>query len=92
MTVSKASTSKIQYTTPIDDLPDAPTLSASNVGTSRAFNNGSATITATNAATGGGNVTSYTVTPNTATTPSTFSGTSPITSTNLVSNTSYTFT
>ena len=92
MTVSKASLSKIQYTTPIDDIPDAPTLSASNVGTSRAFNNGSATITATNVDTGGGNVTSYTVTPNPATTPSTFSGTSPITATNLVSNTSYTFT
>ena len=90
MTVSKASLSKIQYTTPIDDLPDGPTLSASDVGTSRAFNNGSATITATNALTGGGNITSY----NVVSSPGSFtaSGASPLTVTGLQSNTSYTFT
>ena len=49
--------------TSISDVPDGPTItSASNVGTSRAFNNGSATINFTAAATGGGTVTGYTIT------------------------------
>jgi hypothetical protein len=40
--------------TPIDDVPDAPTIgAATNVGTSRAYNNGSATVAYTAAPTGG---------------------------------------
>ena len=40
--------------TPIDDVPDAPTIgAATNVGTSRAYNSGSATVAYTAAATGG---------------------------------------
>ena len=76
--------------TPIDDVPDAPTIgAATNVGTSRAFNNGSATVAYTAAATGGP-VTTFTATS----TPGSFTGTgtSPITVTGLQSATSYTFT
>jgi hypothetical protein len=89
MTVSKASLSKVQYTTPISDIPDAPTIvSATNVGTSRAFNNGAVTVTLSDAVTGGV-TTSYTVTSD----PSSYSATStsPVTVTGLASNTSYTF-
>ena len=40
--------------TPIDDVPDSPTIgSATDVGTSRAFNNGAATVAFTAKATGG---------------------------------------
>ena len=89
MTVSKASLSKLQYTTPIDDLPDAAVPTATNVGTSRAFNNGSATITLV-APTTGGPATSYTVTSS----PGSFTatGSSPLTVTGLQSGTAYTFT
>ena len=76
--------------TPIDDVPDAPTIgAATNVGTSRAYNNGSATVAYTAAATGGP-VTTFTATS----TPGSFTGTgtSPITVTGLQSATSYTFT
>ena len=45
MTVSKASLSKVQYTTPIPDVPDAPTInSATNVATARGFNNAAANV------------------------------------------------
>ncbi len=89
MTVSKASLSKLQYTTPINDLPDSAVPTATDVGTSRPFNNGSATITLV-AATTGGPVTDYTVTS----TPGSFTatGSSPLTVTGLQSGTAYTFT
>ena len=89
MTISKASLSKLQYTTTINDLPDGATPTATDVGTSRAFNNGSATITLVAAQTGGP-VTDYTVTS----TPGSFTatGTSPLTITGLQSGVSYTFT
>jgi len=76
--------------TEISDVPDAPTIgAATNVGTSRAYNNGSATVAYTSATTGG--------TPTTLTatsTPGSFTGTgsSPITVTGLQSATAYTFT
>jgi hypothetical protein len=75
--------------TPIADVPDAPTIgAATNVGTSRAYNNGSATVAYTAAATGG-TPTTFTATS----TPGSFTGTgaSPITVTGLQSATSYTF-
>jgi hypothetical protein len=75
--------------TPIDDVPDAPTIgAATNVGTSRAYNNGSATVAYTAAATGG-TATTFTATS----TPGSFTatGASPITVTGLQSATSYTF-
>ena len=43
-------------------VPEAPTVSAANVGTGRAYNNGAATITASGGATGGSAITSYTAT------------------------------
>ena len=73
----------------IADVPDAPTIgSATDVGTSRAFNNGAATVTYT-AATTGGAVTTFTATS----TPGslTATGASPLTVTGLQSATSYTF-
>lgn len=76
--------------TPIADVPDAPTIgAATNVGTSRAYNNGSATVAYTAAPTGG-TATTFTATS----TPGSFTGTgtSPITVTGLQSATSYTFT
>jgi hypothetical protein len=76
--------------TPIADVPDAPTIgAATNVGTSRAYNNGSATVAYTAAATGGA-VTTFTATS----TPGSYTatGSSPITVTGLQSATSYTFT
>jgi trimeric autotransporter adhesin len=76
--------------TPIADVPDAPTIgAATDVGTSRAYNNGSATVAYTAAPTGGA-VTTFTATS----TPGSFTGTgtSPITVTGLQSATSYTFT
>jgi trimeric autotransporter adhesin len=75
--------------TPIADVPDAPTIgTATDVGTSRAYNNGSATVTYTAAATGGA-VTTFTATS----TPGSFTatGASPLTVTGLQSATSYTF-
>jgi hypothetical protein len=75
----------------IFDIPDAPTIgTATDVGTSRAYNNGAATVAITSQAVTGGPTTGYTVTS----TPDSFtgSGTSPITVTGLSSGTSYTFT
>jgi len=73
----------------IPDVPDAPTVSASNVGTSRAFNNGAATVTI--ASPTGGLPASYSITTTPATTTTTTS-TSPVTLTGLASATSYTVT
>jgi hypothetical protein len=90
MTVSKASLSKVQYTTPIPDVPDPATIdSVANVGTSRGYNDGAATVSYTAVATGGTPVT-FTATSN----PGSYSasGSSPITVTGLQSDTSYTFT
>ncbi len=74
----------------IMDVPDAPTIgAATNVGTSRAYNNGAATVAFT-ANTTGGTVTTYTATS----TPGSFTGTaasSPVTVAGLQSQTSYTF-
>ena len=73
----------------VSDVPNAPTASATDVGTSRAFNNGAATVSFT-AATVGGVATSYTATS----TPGSFTSTgttSPFTITGLQSNTAYTF-
>jgi hypothetical protein len=75
--------------TPIADVPDAPTIgAATNVGTSQAYNNGSATVAYTAKATGG-TATTFTATS----TPGSFTatGASPITVTGLQSATSYTF-
>lgn len=74
--------------TPIKDVPDAPVIvSALDVGTGRAYNNGAVTITATNPT--GGPVDYYTATS----TPGSFTSStaSPVTVTGLASNTSYTF-
>ena len=75
--------------TPTRDIPDSPAGSAANVGTSRAFNNGAATVTLTPASTGGGMVTAY----NAISSPGSFTatGASPLTVTGLQSATSYTF-
>ena len=73
--------------------PDAPTgVSATDVGTSRAFNNGAATVTFTAPTTGNTvGITSYTATSSPG--GYTASGaSSPLTVTGLQSNTSYTFT
>lgn len=76
--------------TPSADVPDAPTsVSAADVGTGRAFNNGAATVSFTPAATGG-SAASFTATS----TPGGFYATgasSPITVTGLQSGISYTF-
>ena len=71
----------------IPDVPDAPTVSAADVGTSRAYNNGAGTVTFSSPT--GGLPTSYsiTTTPTTTTTPAT---SSPVTLTGLTSATSYT--
>ena len=97
MSVRRAQDERIEGTpdgnsaiTEISDVPDTPAIgTATNVGTSRAYNNGAATVTITANATGG-EPTSYTVTS----TPGSFtgSGTSPVTVTGLASQTSYTFT
>ena len=75
----------------IFDIPDTPTIgTATDVGTSRAYNNGAATVTISAPAVTGGPTTGYTVTSS----PGSFtaSGTSPVTVTGLQSATSYTFT
>lgn len=71
----------------IPDVPDAPTVSATNVGTSRAYNNGAATVSISSPT--GGLPTSYsiTTTPSTTTTAG-VSGANTITG--LASATSYT--
>jgi len=75
--------------TEIMDFPDAPTaITATNVGTSRAYNNGAATVAITPAVTGG-----TPATYNVISTPGSFTanGASPVTVTGLQSQTSYTF-
>ena len=75
----------------IFDIPDTPTIgTATDVGTSRAYNNGAATVSITGNAVTGGPTTGYTVTSS----PGSFTGTgtSPVTVTGLQSATSYTFT
>ena len=73
--------------------PSAPTsVVATNSGSGRAFNNGSASV-AFSAGTSGGITSSFVVTPTPSTSPATFSGSSsPITVTNLASSTQYTYT
>ena len=98
MSIRRAQDERIEGTpdgfnaiTEISDVPDTPTIgAATNVGTSRAYNNGSATVAFTANARGGA-VTTYTATS----TPGSFTGTgasSPVTVTGLQSATSYTFT
>lgn len=72
----------------IPDVPDAPTVSANNVGTSRAYNNGSATVTIT--PTTGGLPSSYSIATTPITTTTTATGSTAITG--LSSATSYTAT
>jgi hypothetical protein len=89
--IKRANTSGITKSgVAIPDVPDAPTIgAATDVGTSRAFNNGSATVAFTAAATGGTSAT-FTATS----TPGGFTATgagSPLTVTGLQSATSYTF-
>jgi trimeric autotransporter adhesin len=70
-------------------VPQAPTVTAVNIGTGRAYNNGAATITATGGATGGKTISSYTATSS----PGSFTASSgsPVTVTGLQSATAYTF-
>jgi hypothetical protein len=72
--------------TPIADVPDGATVST----VTDAFD-GTATVAATAAATGG-TPTTYTITPTPTTSPATFTGTSPVTVSGLSDGTSYTFT
>ena len=59
----------------IFDIPDAPTIgTATDVGTSRAYNNGAATVTISSQAATGGPTTGYTVTS----TPDSFTGSPPL--------------
>ena len=73
----------------IPDVPDAPIVSATDVGTARAFNNGAATVTFSSPTGGRPSSYSITTTPTTVTTPAT---SSPVTLTGLTSATSYTVT
>ena len=73
----------------ISDVPDSPTIgTATDVGTAKTYNNASATVVYTSAATGGA-ATTFTATS----TPGSFTGTgaSPITVNGLQSATAYTF-
>jgi hypothetical protein len=73
-------------------VPQAPLMgTATDVGTSRAYNNGAATVEFTPQATGGSPITSYTVSSNIGGYTGTGSS-SPITTTGLQSTSSYTFT
>jgi hypothetical protein len=75
--------------TAIPDVPDVPTISSvSNVGTSRPYNNGSATLSISQNTTGG-TPSSFTVLSNPGSIS--VSGSSPITVTGLQSGTSYSF-
>ena len=73
----------------VTTVPQAPTVSAANVGTGRPYNNGAATVTVTGGATGGSGITSYTATSS----PGSFTAASgsPLTITGLASATAYTF-
>lgn len=72
--------------TPIADVPDAPAVS-----TVTDVFDGTATVAATAAVTGG-TPTTFIITPTPTTSPSTFTGTSPVTVSGLSDGTSYTFT
>jgi hypothetical protein len=89
--IKRANTSGITKSgVAIPDVPDAPTIgAATNVGTSRAYNNGSATVAFTAAATGG-TATSFTATSTPGSLTATGAG-SPLTVTGLQAGTSYTF-
>ena len=78
---------------PIAVSPTTPTaIVATNQGSGRAYNNGRAFVSFT-AATTGGDPTSFIVRPSPSTSPATFTGSSsPVTATNLLSNTEYTYT
>jgi hypothetical protein len=71
-------------------VPQAPTVSAVDVGTGRAFNNGAATVTITAGATGGKAISNYGTTPSGLS--ETQNASSPITPTGMTSATAYTFT
>lgn len=71
----------------IGDVLDAPTVTATNVGTARAYNNGAATVTLSQVTGGPATSWSITTTPTTTTTTAT---SSPATITGLSSATSYT--
>jgi hypothetical protein len=71
-------------------VPQAPTVSVTDVGTGRAYNNGAATVTVTPGATGGKAITSYSATSSGAQTASSSSTT--LTITGLASGTGYTYT
>ena len=72
--------------TPIADVPDGAVVGS----VTDAFD-GTATVAATAAATGG-TPTTFTITPTPTTSPATFTGTSPVTVSGLSDGTSYTFT
>jgi hypothetical protein len=78
---------------PIAAPPTPPTsIVATNNGSGRAYDNGSASVAFT-ASTTGGSPTSFIVRPSPTTSPATFTGaTSPVTVTNLASSTQYTYT
>jgi hypothetical protein len=71
-------------------VPQAPSVSAVDVGTNRAFNNGAATVTVTANATGGKAISNYGATPSGLS--ETTNGSSPVTPTGMASATGYTFT
>ena len=73
--------------------PTTPTsVVATNVGTSRAYNNGSASVAFTPNTTGGP-ASSFIIRPSPTTSPATFTGSaSPVIATNLASSTQYTYT
>ena len=71
-------------------VPQAPTISVSDVGIGRAYNNGATTVTVTPGANGGKVVSSYSATSSGAHTASSASTT--ITVTGLASSTQYTYT
>lgn len=73
--------------------PTSPTaVTATNVGTSRAYNNGSASVAFTPNTTGGP-ASSFIIRPSPTTSPATFTGSaSPVIATNLASSTQYTYT
>ena len=73
--------------------PTSPTaVTATNVGTSRAYNNGSASVEFTPNTTGGP-ASSFIIRPSPTTSPATFTGSaSPVIATNLASSTQYTYT
>ena len=73
----------------IPDVVDSPVVSATDVGTSRAYNNGAATVAISNPT--GGRPTSYSITT-TPTTTTTTATSGPVTITGLSSATSYTVT